>query len=87
MGSHVSQAGLKIHCVAKDDPELNPPASTSSVLDLLVRITTLIDEVTGIESRTSCVLGKHYQQPHQLSHVLSLGISFVGRKEKEPPLS
>lgn len=60
MGSHVSQAGLKIHCVAQDGPELlNPPASTSSVLDWLVRITTLIYEVIGIESQTSFVLGRH----------------------------
>lgn len=58
--SHVSPAGLKIHCVAKDDPErLDPPASTSLVLDLLVSITTLVYVVVEIEPWASHTLGKH----------------------------
>lgn len=50
----MAQAGLKIHGVAKDDPELvDPPAST-----LLACITTLIYVVMEIEPWASCALGK-----------------------------
>lgn len=50
---HVTQAGLKTHCVVKDDlalPSLLPPSPVRG---------HIIDVVLGMELRALCMLDKH----------------------------